>query len=234
MAHWGTQLLFNYLPGGQTLDLSPDGRILCFVALLSAAAAVCIGLIPSLRVSGLALMGVLKSQGQSVTGGSQRVGKVLVTGQIALSVCLLAGAGLFVRTLENLKNVDLGFRRDDLLLVNVGVDKHYTDVRRTAVIDQVLAGLAAMPGVRSATVSLGGLLDCRSCRPSRLTGATCRRTTRSRRPTSPLSGRGTSGRWERRSCGDASSTTWSAWRRRMPRGPPMPMRPRPIPRLRPP
>ena len=88
LAHWGTQHLFNYLPGQQTLNLSPDGRILFFAALLSAIAAVAIGLIPALRVSKLGLMGVLKSQGQSVTGGSQRIGKALVAGQIALQCAL--------------------------------------------------------------------------------------------------------------------------------------------------
>ena len=71
----------------------------------------------------------------------------------------MAGAGLFVRTLENLKNVDLGFRRDGLLLLNVGIDRHSSDARRTAVIKGILDGLAASPGVRSATISFGGLLN---------------------------------------------------------------------------
>jgi predicted permease len=159
LAHWGALVLFNYLPGRQTLDLSPDGRVLLFATGLSGAAAVCIGLVPALRVSRLGLMSVLKAHGQSVAGGSQRASKTLVIGQIAISVCLLAGAGLFVRTLENLKNVDLGFRRDDLLLVNAGFDRHYNAARRAILLKGVLAGLQALPGVRNVTVFTGGLLN---------------------------------------------------------------------------
>ncbi|MES1261732.1 MAG: FtsX-like permease family protein, partial [Acidobacteriota bacterium] len=80
----------------------------------------------------------------------------LVSVQIALSVCLLAGAGLFVRSLQNLKNVELGFRRENLLLVNVAPRSNYDAARRTALSKSVLADLSALPGVQSVTFGIGG------------------------------------------------------------------------------
>ena len=63
----------------------------------------------------------MKEAGRGLTGSAGKIGagKILVIGQIALSVMLLIGAGWFIRTLRNLENVDLGYPRDKLVLVRV-------------------------------------------------------------------------------------------------------------------
>ena len=90
-------------------------------------------------------------------GSHQRVNKALVVLQLAVSVCLLAGTGLFVRTMQNLKNADLGFDRENLLVVALASDKNYDANRQVNLVRDVLHVLAALPGVRSVTVAKGGL-----------------------------------------------------------------------------
>ncbi len=158
LAHWGTVALFNTAPDlPKALDPNPDASVLLFTLSISALAAICAGLIPALKFSRVDLVGAIKDQSHTHTGGaSRRMTGALVSVQIALSVCLLAGAGLFVRSLQNLQNVELGFRRENLLLVNLAPRSNYDAARRTALSKSVLSALAELPGVRSVTFGIGG------------------------------------------------------------------------------
>ena len=162
LAHWGTLVLAAYLPIGASLNLSPDGRVLSFTAVASVVTGVLAGLLPALRFSRLNLVTALKDQAGTLAGGSsQRLNKALVMAQIALSVCLLAGAGLFVRTLENLRNVDLGVNRRNLLLAHVPFEKGDDATRRAILSKDLLAALEGLPGVRGDSFfwGSGGLLS---------------------------------------------------------------------------
>lgn len=90
--------------------------------------------------------------------GRQRLNRALVVAQIALSFILLAGAGLFVRTLQNLRAHDPGFARENVLQFTLDLGRAQTDAQRVAVYRRVLAEIETLPGVQSAAVSTGGLL----------------------------------------------------------------------------
>jgi len=157
LAHWGTHALAGYMPGGNALNLSLDRRVVAFAIGVSALAGIFVGLVPALRFSRLDLVSAIKSQAATVAGGSsQRLNKTLVTVQIAFSVCLLAGAGLFVHTLENLKNVDVGFNRQNMLVASVSFAKNDNAARRTTLSKDLLAAFQGLPGVRSASFCWGG------------------------------------------------------------------------------
>jgi predicted permease len=153
---WATTAIVSLFAGGRNpivLDLQPDGRLLAFTAFVSALTGILFGLMPSLRATRTDVAPLLKENAGSATAGRRRVGagKVLAASQIALCIVLLAGTGLLVRSLHNLKSVDAGFRKDNVLLF-------YLDTRGTAseVVDLypgLLDRLQAIPGVRAAAFS---------------------------------------------------------------------------------
>jgi len=99
---------------------------------------------PSLRDSG----------GLGATRFHRLFGKSLVVTQVALSVVLLSAAGLFVANLSNLEHLDLGFRRDHVLLVTLDPSRSgYSDEQLSSAYQELLGRLATIPGVRSASVS---------------------------------------------------------------------------------
>ena len=118
------------------------------------------GLLPALRATELDLAGALKQSGRSVTGSRTVLGKGLVVLQIAMSLVLLVGAGLFLQTLENLEDVDVGFDSRNLLLFNVNPRINGYDVDRSSrVFHQMLERMAAVPGVTSAALTRTRLLS---------------------------------------------------------------------------
>jgi len=165
LAQWGVTLLAGYLPGyGETvlLKLSPDLGILGFTFLVSASTGVLFGLIPAWRGSRIDLAEALKDRtaGRMGAGWGQRWNRLFVVSQIALSACLLIGAGLFVRTVQKLNALDCGFAREHLLVFDLEADKDYGTVQRANLCREVLQRLQSLPGVRcvsfSSTRSLTG------------------------------------------------------------------------------
>ena len=157
-AQWGIPVLSGYLPSYfNNVNLHPDFRILLFLAAASVLTGVLAGLIPAIHFSRLDLMTVLKNQTQGVTGSRQRINRTLVMAQIAVSVCLIAGAGLFVRTLQKLRDVDPGFEHRSVLLTWVVFDKRYDANRRTDLFKRSLVELRRLPGVAGASLAVGGL-----------------------------------------------------------------------------
>jgi len=165
VAHWCAQLLAHYtVPNygrGVLLDLRLDMRVLAFTFAASTLAGVLSGLPPAWCRSRLDLTANLKGRaGASVSEGGQCWNKVLVVSQIAVTCCLLIGAGLFVRTVQKLKSLGLGLDRDNLLAFQLDLGKEYDVSRRGDFYREVLQRMESLPGVQSACASsiqsLGG------------------------------------------------------------------------------
>ncbi|AHG87748.1 permease [Gemmatirosa kalamazoonensis] len=144
-------------------DVALDGRVFAFAAVLTLGTGLLVGLLPAIRLSALAPHAALAG-GARATGGpvSRRARHGLVVGQIALSLALLVGAGLLLRSYLRLSRVDPGFRAEDVLVVDLNLAlPTYRDPARTAqLVDQLLPRVAALPGVRAVgaaeTLPLGG------------------------------------------------------------------------------
>jgi predicted permease len=144
------------------LPETPDAGVLAFAFGLTIVTGLLLGLLPALRTLSVDANAGLKEQGRGLTASASwlRAGKLIVAGQVALSLPLLMGAGLLVRTLENLQRVDLGFRKEKLLLVSVDVmTAGYEEPRRQALFERLYERVLATPGVLSATYSRHGLFS---------------------------------------------------------------------------
>jgi len=167
LAQWGVQLLANYLPkysDAVQLQLTPDMRILAFTFLVSVGTGILFGLLPAWRGSRLDVVTVLKGQAGNILGQSpgQSWNKALMVAQIALSCCLLIGAGLFVRTLQKLRVLDVGFDRENLMVFELILGKGYDNdnSRRSSLYQEVVRRVQNLSSVRSVSMSsiqsLGG------------------------------------------------------------------------------
>lgn len=144
-----------------TMPLPPvlDTQTVVFCLGLSLLCGVVLGLLPALRSAGLQAAPGLREQGRGGAGGGwQRVGRFVVVAQVALSLPLLIGAGLFLRTLENLQRVDIGFPKERLLMMRLDVEGgNYPEGQRQALYDRLQASLQRLPGVRAVSYSKSGL-----------------------------------------------------------------------------
>jgi predicted permease len=160
IAWLGVKLLVGFFPRGAfavQLDLSPDLRILGFAFGLSLLTGVIFGLAPALRASRPDLVPALKSDsGATGAGRTHRwsLQRTLVSFQVALSLILLAGAGLFVRTLTNLRGLDPGMIRENLLFVDTNLGQlGYQPQRERAFSERLRDEVQRMPGVRAASLA---------------------------------------------------------------------------------
>jgi predicted permease len=143
------------------LSASPDPRVLAFTLALTVLTALVFGLLPALRASRSDPWTTLKDTIGSVAGGggSLFLRKGLVVAQVALSFLLLFGAGLFVRSLQNLKTADTGLALDNLLMFQLSPAlSGYDDARGQIFYDQLLDRVRAVPGVTSAGLASVPLL----------------------------------------------------------------------------
>lgn len=123
--------------------------------------AILCGILPALRASGVGLVPLLKRDPAGRAAGSSRLfaGKTLIVLQVTLSLVLLIGAALFVRTLTNLRSQPLGFRADRMLLFDIDArSSGYSETRLVDFYEQLLERVATTPGVRTAAFSRYGLL----------------------------------------------------------------------------
>ena len=141
----------------------PDLRVLGFTFVLTLLTGVAFGLLPALRASRPDLWTTLKDAMGSIagTGGSLFLRKGLVTAQVALSFLLLFGAGLFVRSLANLKAKDTGFKDlDNLVTFQLSPAMNgYNDERATHFYSQLLDQIRSSPGVKSAAMAAVAVLS---------------------------------------------------------------------------
>jgi predicted permease len=146
LAELGKRLLITKLSAD--LGVSTDGRIFVFTAAISIAAGICFGLAPAWRLRRADIAPSMKKHARLTTG------KMLVVVQVSLSVLLLVGAGLFVRTFERLESMDTGFTRIQVLVfsINPGASG-YSGGRLTAFYDALTEKLEALPGVQCVSAS---------------------------------------------------------------------------------
>ena len=160
---WTTELLVAFLSRGRApivLDLDPDLRVLTFTAAVSVATGVLFGLAPAVRATSIDVTPALRGQA-GLTAGRRGLGpdRLLAVSQIALSLVLLIGAGLFVRSLAALNGRDSGFQRDRVLVARVepqGSDQRNiegTSARLDRIYRTLLDRVAAVPGVRAASLA---------------------------------------------------------------------------------
>jgi predicted permease len=157
-------LLLALQPFGTTtviLDLPLDARVLAFTAVVTVTTAVLFGLAPALKATRLDLnaqfQGGARLQGSA--RGSRLSGALMVV-QVGLSLVLLIGTGLFVRTLVNLERVSAGFNRQDLILFRIdAASAGYPRAAHTSLQAHLQERLSRVPGVRSATFSSTALLS---------------------------------------------------------------------------
>src|SRR6266566_2686529 len=142
--------------GMRALANSLDFRVLWFAIALTLATTILFGFAPAMRATRLDLQSTLKDQGSNVSEGRSNVGlrKVLIVSQVALTGVLLAGAGLFARTLMNLEHANLGVNTSHVLQFSVAPDLNgSTPAQTLAFADRARNEIAALPGVRSVSIS---------------------------------------------------------------------------------
>jgi putative ABC transport system permease protein len=145
----------NNLPQGMPIVM--DTRVLLFMLAISVLTGIFFGIFPALHLSGTNVNETLRDEGRGSTGGHRRVQLrgLLVVGQVALSLLLLIGAGLLVRSFSRLLHVEPGFDPQNVLTMNVSLPTvKYADAQKQiAFFDDLSRRISALPGVRSAAIS---------------------------------------------------------------------------------
>ncbi len=159
VAYWGAQALVVLVTGSDSsIKASIDARMLIFTAGVSLLAGGLFGLVPALRASSIDLSTPIK--GTVRPGLRYGLANWLVIFQIAASLVLLTGAGLFLRTLQKLAGQAPGFDEDRVVLARIDPQKAgYTPEQTPALYRALIERLEALPGVSSATVAYSGPLD---------------------------------------------------------------------------
>ena len=157
LAFWGLDLLVAHLPPfmPRVEQIGIDGRVLLFTLLISLLTGLIFGLLPALKASKPDIVGSLKDLVTSAAGGARdRSRRVLVIAQVALSLVLLVGAGLMIKSFWRLQDVDPGFEPRNLLTMTVslaGSPKFTTSEEVIAFYADLRGRLEALPGVSSAS-----------------------------------------------------------------------------------
>jgi predicted permease len=165
LAVWIDETLVNFLPRGATDTLSisatPDWRILLFTLGISLLTGIIFGLVPALQATRPDLAPTLKDEVGAITSTSSiGLRKTLVVAQVMLSLLLLIGAGLFIRSLKNLKNVDPGFKTRNLLTFAIDPPLNgYKPERSREILRQINESLNALPGVESAALAIMPVME---------------------------------------------------------------------------
>jgi len=159
LARWSSRFLVAQLSTQSNrvfLDLSLDWRVLGFTIAATAATVLLFGTAPAWRGADVQPMEAIKEHGRGgATHGHARMTAALVIAQVALSVILVAAAGLFVRTFVMLANQPLGFEPARVLAMTVDAQRAHVDApNRLALFDQVRLAVGAVPGVAGASLSV--------------------------------------------------------------------------------
>jgi predicted permease len=170
VAIWGVPALTALMSSNGDREFAfvvgPDWRVLAFTVSISLLAGILFGAAPALRSTRLDLTPALKESASGLTGGEMRsgrrfhLGNALVALQVALSIVVLIGAGLVVRTLRNLRSINPGFDTRNLLLFSIDPTlQKYSDVKIQSLYRDLQERLAALPGVISVSYSSDSLLS---------------------------------------------------------------------------
>jgi predicted permease len=156
LAQWGVSILVTLVAKTSPIDVRPDAIMLGFTAVVALTAGLIFGMIPALRASRMDLTSSLKEKSVGTRRRGWRVGlaPALVVSQVALSMVLLAGAGLFARSLMKLQREEVGFNRDNLLLANIDPRlAGYKPTELAALYRQLLDRLNSLPGIKRAALA---------------------------------------------------------------------------------
>jgi predicted permease len=165
LAFWADKALMGvYLPsdsGGLNISSAPDLRILLFTFGVTIFTGIIFGLVPAMQTTKPNIAGTLKDQAGAVVGGGHNgLRKGLVVAQVTLSLLLLVGAGLFVRSLANLRNLGPGFSADRLVGFNIDPSLNgYTPERLKVFYPQLSEALSSIPGVQSVGLASVRILE---------------------------------------------------------------------------
>jgi predicted permease len=157
LAHWGARLLLRELSTEDALialDVGLDWRILLFTATVATTTALLFGTVPAIRATRVQPSDAIKEQGRSIVGESRfGFGSLMVLLQIALSLVLVVGAGLFMRTFSSLANVRLGFNPDPILTVEVNAKRSsVAQADRPLLYERLRQAALGVAGVKSAVL----------------------------------------------------------------------------------
>jgi predicted permease len=162
-ASWGAAALLHYYQSPETpmaIASDPDLRIALFSGGLAIITAMLAGCVPALRSTRVDVAPALRSAGTAVASEQPRLRNALVAAQVALSFLLLIGAGLFVRSVNNLLAVDTGFRTSHVLSFSVDLaGSGYDEPRAHDFAKAAQARLENTPGVTAAAFAFIGILE---------------------------------------------------------------------------
>jgi macrolide transport system ATP-binding/permease protein len=180
LAIWGIRFLTLLLANGQanfTLHADLNWHVLGAAAAFSILTGILFGLAPALQATRVDLMPALKTTRAGQPHARHdfwriSLSRVLVVGQIAISLVMLVAAGLFVRTLSNLHSIELGFNRENVLLFQLDARKAgHKDPEIVAFYGDLQRRFSAIPGVRSASLSDDSLVEAGNGLPISVSGA---------------------------------------------------------------
>jgi predicted permease len=164
MAGWGSRILAHLASIGGThpipfdVNVHPNATVLTFAIAVTILTTIIFGLIPALHSTRVDLIPALKESAPTLSGGGRYLGNLLVIGQGAVSLLLLIGAGLFIRSFINLENKDIGYARARLVLLQIDpLASGYKTSQQIALMRSLIGHLRSIPGIQDATASENGL-----------------------------------------------------------------------------
>jgi len=163
LAEWGDALLLRLASTGKTpipLDVHLNAAMLGFTAAVTLFTGILFGLAPALRSTQVDLASTLKKNTRSLGSSGWQLGKLLVAAQVALSLLLLVGAGLFIRTLINLRTLDVGYSRTGLAIMRVDAGASgYTKAQILPLARRIEEHLSSLPGIAGVSISGNGIFN---------------------------------------------------------------------------
>jgi predicted permease len=157
LSYWVSGLLLAMMSRGRgqiALDLAPNLRTLAFAAAVTLVTAVLFGLLPALGASRTDVQPRLRRSASGADRTRHVWGRTMVAAQVALLVLLLTSAGLFARSLQKLQAVDVGFRQDEVLVVNVSPSPAYRGESVRALYNELYARIGALRAIQSVSASM--------------------------------------------------------------------------------
>jgi predicted permease len=152
---WGTEAIVRFAAIPAAVESTPDWRVLLFTAAASLVAGIAFGLAPALRAASLPLIASLRSEpGADARPRSSRLQRGLVVGQLAMSLIMLASAGMLLRGLSAAWRTNIGFEYENRVAVSMDLRLQNYDAGRTAsFLERARAGVRALPGIENVTYS---------------------------------------------------------------------------------
>jgi len=161
IAAWSTEAILGVLPSAlpAVSHVEINQRVLFFSFVVSVLTGILFGLVPALKASGVNLQQSLRQGGRGTIRGRHQIQHALIVVEVALTLVLLVGAGLMIRSLQKLWNVDPGFHPEGVLTFYTGVSGPHAANSEAirASFREINDRLSALPGVESASVEIGGL-----------------------------------------------------------------------------